>query len=242
MEFASKVIVITGAAQGLGKSLAEKLSGEGASLALVDIASESLEELSAKIGGDHIKSYVCDISDAEQVSKCISGIINDFQHIDVLINNAGVWTDDQLETDKPELRKKALEVNVLGHIQVVEECLPYFQKNSAGHIVEVVSTSGVSDLKDGDNSSWKTYGASKWAMRGYINALKKSLENTNIRITSFFPGGFESNLYENANRDNPHQQPWMMATDDVADAVMFCLTRPDDVHVESLVLTKKSNI
>jgi short-subunit dehydrogenase len=58
----------------------------------------------------------------------------------------------------------------------------------------VISTSGASDIVDGDNSEWKTYGASKWAIKGYLNALKKSLYEMNIKVTSFFPGGFESNL------------------------------------------------
>lgn len=59
-------------------------------------------------------------------------------------------------------------------------------------------------------------------------------------MSGFFPGGFESNLYETAGRDKEvqHNQPWMMETDDVADAVVFALTRPDDILVQSMVLTK----
>jgi NADP-dependent 3-hydroxy acid dehydrogenase YdfG len=70
--------------------------------------------------------------------------------------------------------------------------------------------------------------------------LKDSLaaDGIKVKVTGFYPGGFDSNLYENANRPDAHSQPWMMQTEDVADALIFCLTRPADMLVEKLVVTK----
>lgn len=241
MHLSNKIIVITGAAQGLGKTLTDQLTRQGATLALIDFHQELLQETFQTISelSPHSTQHHCDIRNLEQVKEMVKAVIETHGKIDILINDAGVWTDDLLEKERPNLRHTALETNVLGHIQVTEEFLPYFQAQNSGHIFNVISTSGVSDIKDGNNSLWKTYGATKWAMTGYTNALKKALVESRIKVTSFFPGGFESNLYENAGRQDPHDQPWMMRSEDIADIVIFALTRPDDVDIENIVVSKK---
>ena len=110
--------------------------------------------------------------------------------------------------------------------------------SGVSRILNVISTAGVEGIPAGDNTAWKTYGASKWGFKGYTNALRESLRGKQIQVMQFFPGGFESNLYESAQRDNPHNQPWMMKTEDVADIVVFALTRPDDVYMEQIVVSK----
>ena len=155
-----------------------------------------------------------------------------------MVNNAGVWTDDESEKKRPELRKNAFDTNVFGHVQVTEEILPHLNKNES-IIINTISTAGVPDIPSGNNLMWKSYGASKWGMVGYTQALRESLRDTNTKVIQYFPGGFESNLYENAGRENPHNQPWMMKTEDVADIIIFALTRPKDVYMEKIVVSKK---
>lgn len=234
MNLNDKLILLTGAAQGLGKALTEKLAQQGARLILIDQVS-----VTPMPSYTQAETYLCDIRNLSEVKDTIGQIIEKHQKIDILINNAGVWTDNELELKRPELRKQALETNALGHIQITEEVLPYMQRENSGYIFNVISTSGASDITSGDNSLWRSYGASKWAISGYTNALKLALKDTKIKVTGFFPGGFDSNLYENAGRDEAHEQPWMMRADDVADVVVFALTRPYDVMVESIIVSKK---
>jgi NADP-dependent 3-hydroxy acid dehydrogenase YdfG len=174
----------------------------------------------------------------DEVKKTVSSILKDFKSIDILINNAGIWTDEELEEKNPELRKIVLETNALGNIQFTYEVLPHFQKKNAGYIFNVISTAGASDTPAGNNVLWKTYGASKWAMTGFTKALREGLQGTKIKVTAFHPAGFESMLYEKAKRLNAHKQPWMMKTDDVAEVVVFALTRPDDVMMEKIFVNK----
>ncbi len=76
-------------------------------------------------------------------------------------------------------------------------------------------------------------------MTGFTKSLRESLIGTGIKVSGFFPGGIDTNLYENAGRPGAnHAQPWMMSAEDVAQVVLFALTRPADVLVESLTLTK----
>lgn len=232
-----KIVVITGASEGLGKCVAAKVAADGAIVALVAHNEDKLNAVAQEIGGT-AHTYVCDVSVAEQVRNTAEQILREHGRVDILINCAGIWTDEELEKDDPDRRRKVLEVNTLGTIEFVKALEPSLRVQNHGHILNVISTAGTNDTTAGDNTLWQTYGASKWALSGFTRALKDSLDGTKIKVTGFYPGGFESNLYENANRPDPHNQPWMMSTEGVADALIFCLTRPDDMLVEKLVVTK----
>lgn len=235
-----KIAIVTGATHGLGRAMARKIADAGGKVILVARDKDRLEKLQKEIEGAGSRAwiYICDLRKPEMVRKVASDIIG--QHdVDILFNGAGIWTEDELEKTRPELRQAALETNVLGHIEMTETLLPYFQKRNSGYIFNVISTSGASDSPSVDNSSWRAYGASKWAMRGYTNALLSLLKNTKIKVTGFYPGGFDSDIFETAGNSDAHGQPWMMEVEDVADAALFALTRPDDVSVETMVVTKK---
>ena len=232
-----KVIVITGASEGLGKVVATKLANEGAIVPVIAQNEDKLTETANQIGNKAIP-FVCDISVPAQVRSTVDQIMQRFGRVDILINCAGIWTDENLEVTNPERRRRVLEVNAFGTIEFTKALEPTFRAQNHGHILNVISTSGTDDTNAGDNILWQTYGASKWAVAGFTRALRDALSETRIKVTGFYPGGFESNLYENANRDDPHDQPWMMKTEDVADALIYCLTRPSDMLIEKIVITK----
>ncbi len=236
----NKVVVITGGGSGLGRFVGIKVSELGARVALVARTEKELKIVKDLIKKDNgfAEYFICDISNIKEVKNTVMKIFHKFKNIDILVNNAGIWTDEDLETNDPNLRRKVLETNALGSIQFTYEILPYFQKKNEGYIFNVISTAGVSDTPSGNNSLWKTYGASKWAITGFTKALRDSLKDTKIRVTAFHPGGFDSMLYEKAKRSNPHNQPWMMKTEDIADIVIFALTRPKDVLMERIVVSK----
>lgn len=85
-----------------------------------------------------------------------------------------------------------------------------------------------------ENKDWLTYTATKWALTGYTRALKYAIESTKIKVTGLFPGGFESNIFETAGEKDAHNQPWMMRTSDVADAVIYALDAPDDLWINTI--------
>jgi len=239
--FEGKTVLITGATHGLGKVLAEKIASGGGKLILVARNQGLLEKVKQEIqksGAVQAATYACDVRNIDAVHVVMAEIMK-AHDIDVLINNAGIWTEDELEADHPELRRAALETNTIAHVEITEALLPHFRKKNSGHIFNVISASGASDSPSGDNSSWRAYGASKWAMRGYTNALLSLLKDTKIKVTGFYPGGFDSNIFETAGNKDAHDQPWMMNIGDVADVALFTLTRPADVLMETVVVTKK---
>lgn len=239
-QLVGKVIVITGASSGLGRQLALMSAQAGAKVVLISNEKGPLRELNHQINanGGHSEFVHCDIRSRRQVATAATYIRERFKRIDILVNNAGVWTDDELEKQDPQKRNEAFSVNAIGNIQFNEALLPMFQRQNSGHIFNVLSTSALADLGEGNNTKWKSYGASKWAFAGYAKALRESLAHTNIKVTEFLPGGFDSKLYERAGRPQPHNQPWMMKVEDVAEVAMFVLSRPDDVLIPRIVVTK----
>lgn len=240
MDLAKKSILITGAAQGLGKQLAKKLAKKNARIILLDKNKKKLAKTAGEISkiGKTADYFVCDIRENDSIKNSISSVLQQHKTIDILINNAGIWTDDELEKSDPDRRLDVLKTNILGQIQITETLLPHLKKQERSTIFNIISSAGVLGIPAGDNSNWKTYGASKWGLTGYTHALRDSLRDTNIKVVQFFPGGFESNLYEGAGRTDPHDQPWMMKASDVADIVLFTLSRPDDVYIEQLTVSK----
>lgn len=236
----SKTVLITGASSGLGREMAIQLAEKNFQVLILARSGDKLDDLVKEIesSGGNAQAYVCDIRDSDQVKQTANQILKDHKSVDILVNNAGAWTDDNLQQKNPDLMNQALETNILGQVRVTEAFLPHFKQKNSGKIFNTISTSAVLGIPAGDNTIWKVYGASKWGIRGYTNALKESLRDTKIQVLQYFPGGFESDLYEAAGRDNPHNQPWMMRVEDVAEIAVFMLTRPDDIYLEQVVVSK----
>ena len=189
-----KVVVVTGASQGLGRELALKLGKLGAKVALVARTEKLLSEVKSLIEKDDgtAEYFVCDVTNYEQVNNTIEKIVKTFGTIDILVNGAGIWTTDEFESKRPELIEQAFKVNSIGPIYFTKAVLPTMRKNNAGHILNVISKAGL-DIPE--NKDWLTYTATKWAMTGYTKALKYELANTKIKVSALFPGGFESNIF-----------------------------------------------
>lgn len=242
MDLKGKTVLLTGASSGLGKEVAGKLAEAGAILGLIARNGEELaqvqQELSSKTT---VYAYPIDITDQAKIKSTIDDFTSEVSRVDVLINNAGVWTDNTIEAVEPKRIDEAFKVNAIATINLTNIVVPIMKRQDTGYIFNVISSSGESDTDSGDNTEWAVYGATKWALTGFTRALTKSLKDTKIKVTAFHPGGFESNLYENAGWDKEleHNQPWMMKTSDVADVVMFALSTPPDVQIERLLVTKK---
>jgi NAD(P)-dependent dehydrogenase (short-subunit alcohol dehydrogenase family) len=242
---AGSVVLITGAGSGLGRHVAHQLAQLGCRLALVDADASAVTQLAEHLAaaGHDARGYRCDISELEEVAATLARIAHDFDgSLDILINNAGIWTDEEIEARDPSRRRTAFLVNALGPIQVTDAALPLLRAGAPNaQILNVVSSSAASDTTANDNRRWSTYGATKAALAGFTTTLTAQLAPEAIKVSALFPGGFESDMYERAgSADEHHDAVWMMRTEDIADIIVFVLTRPADVQIERVLVTKRS--
>jgi NADP-dependent 3-hydroxy acid dehydrogenase YdfG len=235
----NKTILITGGTQGLGKELAIKLDKLGANLIIVARRESFYNEFASDLKGDH-KFYSVDVGDVAQVKSLAEKLAD--RQIDVLVNNAGIWTADDLEVRDLTRREDALKTNLLGAINITNAFLPNILKSEKPQLIFTNSIAGTQGF-GGEGVEWATYNASKWGLKGYVIALKDRFRGQKIKISSIYPGGFDSNIYENAKDGDPnswHNQSWQMRTETVANAVLFILEQPDDANVDEIVITNMS--
>ncbi len=232
----NKIVIVTGASQGLGKELSIQLAALGAKLALISRTEKDLQQTKHTITniGGIAEYFVCDVTDIDQVNKSILAIKNHYSTIDILVNGAGIWTTDEFEEKRPELIEQAFKVNSIGPIYCTKAVLPILKQKNSGHILNIISKAGTDTY---ENKDWPTYTATKWAVTGYTKAIKYSLQGTKIKVSAFYPGGFESNIFETAGEQDAHNQSWMMRTSDVANAVISMLNVSDDLYIKSLEIS-----
>jgi len=134
-----KTIVITGGSDGLGKTLTKSLSQEYKVIILA-----TNEEKMKLVAKEYDCTYkVCDVSDYDSVERIINEIVVEHKKIDVLINNAGLWIQGELDTNDSDRIKRVIEVNLLGTINVSKAVIPFMKENKEGLIININSQAGI---------------------------------------------------------------------------------------------------
>jgi NADP-dependent 3-hydroxy acid dehydrogenase YdfG len=211
---------ITGASRGIGAAVARKLSEQGVRLGL---ASRSGDDL----GLPDALGVECDVTSPGQVDAAVAATADRFGGIDVLVNNAGVGAyGPYLELD-PQHLEEMIDVNLKGTLYAVRSALPHLLKSDAADIVTIASVAGLRGLP-----KEAVYCASKFGQVGFMRALDHELREHGVRCTNVCPGGVATDFAMGRGRtpDMPELKG-MMNGDDVADTVLFVVTRPRHVRM-----------
>jgi short-subunit dehydrogenase len=218
------VVLLTGAAQGIGRATATLLAARGYRLALVDRAEERLNDLASALGAGRagIAARVADVRDPGAVKEAVSDLEQTVGPTDVLVPCAGVGTlASALDLDLDGFRAM-LEVNVLGVARTIEAVLPGMFARGAGHIVGIASVSSYRGLP------WMPgYSASKAALATYLEGLRPALKRRGVRITTVYPGFVRTGM----TVDTPFRRPVAMLEPAEAAAyiVRAIMRRPRDL-------------
>lgn len=218
-----KVIVITGGSDGLGKSIAKKLNIDND----VIILSNNEENLIKTSNELKCKYYVCDVTDYVQVENTIKKIIEKYNDIDVLINNAGVWLAGDLTGIDYDRINKCIDVNTKGPIYMTKAVLPNMYRRKKGLIINVCSQASF----DSDDFS-TVYNASKWAMRGFNRSIQKDVSKKGIKVTGFYPGFMQTDIFKKAGND--YDTSTGLEVEKVTRAIEFIISCEDDVVIPEL--------
>jgi 3-oxoacyl-[acyl-carrier protein] reductase len=183
--FVGKVAVITGAAQGMGKQVAVDMASEGAKVVISDILPDILEKTRAEIekAGGECLSVLCDVSSPQQVDDMIQKTIERFGTVDILINNAGLLLTGAIEELTDDIIDKTLDINVKGVLYAIRAVTPIMKAKKYGRIVNVASITG----KNGDNTTFPVYGASKGAVITLTRSMARALGPFGITVNGIAP-------------------------------------------------------
>jgi short-subunit dehydrogenase len=194
-EFAGKVCVITGAASGIGAALAGDLAGKGAVLALVDRDAGGLEKVAdaARAAGADVSTYVVDLSDRADRLDLAAQVLARHDHVDLLVNNAGVALGGLLHQVSLDDIDWLLEINLRAVITTTKAFLPHLMTRPGAHIVNVSSLFGLAAPP-----GQVAYSTSKFAVRGFTEALRHEMAPHGIGVTVVHPGGVATNIAINA--------------------------------------------
>lgn len=194
------VIVITGAASGMGRQMAIQLADLGAHLALSDINGEALQKTVALISNKSvkIKTDVINVADEKAVFNYANDVMDYFGHVDRIINNAGKTGGDTINDVSVESFKFVMDINFYGVFYFTKAFLPHLIKRPSASIVNMGSLNSFVPFPTNG-----AYNCSKYAVLGLSETLHQELKNTNIKVTSVHPGGIQTNLILNSNNVGP---------------------------------------
>jgi len=210
-----RVAVITGASRGIGAAVARVLAGNGVKLGL---ASRSGDDL----GIPDALAEPCDVRDAAQVKAVVELTAERFGGVDILVANAGVGAYGPFLELSPEHLEEMIDVNLKGTLYAVRAALPHLFQSEAADIVTLASEAGRRGLPNE-----AVYCASKFGQVGFTRALDHELRERGVRCTSVCPGGVATDFALEEGRGRSESAlPGMMAAEDVAEVVLFVLTRP----------------
>ncbi len=237
MNLKNKIAVITGATGGIGGAIAKKLSKEGCRLILTGRDMEALKKLKQELNGESIIVEI-DVADSNSVEKGFENIFSHFDHLDILVNSAGVMPLSYLKNRHLEEWLQTIEVNVKGTLRMIDGALPSMKKHKSGHIVNIASVDGKELYKGG-----AIYGASKAAIIALSRAMRMELSpEFGIKVTSIEPGTVDTDLREDItdeellkDKDYNKQEP-KLKPDDIARAVLYALQEPEGVNVNEILI------
>jgi NADP-dependent 3-hydroxy acid dehydrogenase YdfG len=234
-----KVVVITGASSGLGEAIARHLASLGAKVVLGARRTERLEKLVAEINLEKGQAVAVptDVTKRQDVERLASTAVEQFDRLDVLVNNAGIMQLSSLDKLRVEEWDRMIDVNIKGVLYGIAAVLPVMNKQQSGHIINIASVAGLKVFGAGGT----VYSATKFAVRALSEGLRAEA-GANIRTTIISPGAIESELKEGST--DPEAQEMVrefyranqIPADSVARAVAYAIEQPIEVDVNEIVL------
>ncbi|MDH4872959.1 SDR family NAD(P)-dependent oxidoreductase [Pseudomonas sp. BN515] len=192
---AGKVAVITGAGSGIGRALAHQLADMGCHLALADIDADGLEATATPLrrAGLQLSTHALDVSDREAVHAFADSVMARHGRTDLVINNAGVAVSQTIAELRYDDFEWLMGINFWGVVHGTKAFLPHLLNQGEGHIVNVSSIFGIVSMP-----TQGAYNASKFAVRGFTEALRQELCGTAIKVSCVHPGGIRTNIARSA--------------------------------------------
>ncbi len=239
--FSNQTVFVTGASSGIGEATAHAFGREGARLILAARREDRLKKLAATLKEAHgTESFVLklDVADHRKVAAHLESLPAAWRRIDVLVNNAGLSRGlGKLHEGSLDDWDEMIDANVKGLLAVSRAVIPWMVSRGSGHIINLGSIAG-HEVYPGGN----VYCATKFAVRAITKGMALDLLSTPIRVTSVDPGLAETEFSivrfrgDEQRASAPYQGLMALTGDDVADAIIWCASRPPNVNIAEVIL------
>lgn len=237
-ELAGKVAAITGAASGIGLECARTLIGAGARVVLIDRAEEALSSASVELGDQAIPLRI-DLTDPESMGTMMSQVLEKAGQLDIFHANAGAYVGGEVLGGDPDAWDRMLNLNVNALFRSIHAVLPHMVERKSGDIIVTSSIAGLVPVV------WEPiYTASKHAVQAFVHTLRRQVAKYGLRVGAVAPGPVVTALIKDWPKEKIEEEMaagGLMQPVEVAQAVLFMLTRPRNVTIRDLVILPQSN-
>lgn len=226
--------MVTGASRGIGRAIALALAGAGARVTLVARGVQGLHDVANDIGA-MAHAMPCDLGDMASVAALAEHLRIDEGAPDILVNNAGLFPLAALDETDPALFEQTVRLNLVAPFYLLRALLPVMKAKRVGHVVTIGSVADRS-VFPGNGA----YCATKFGQRALHEVLLQELRGSELRSTLISPAATDTSIWDAIDPDNRHGFPkraQMLRSADVAEAVLWAVTRPAHVNVDELRLS-----
>lgn len=226
-DLTGETCIITGASSGIGEAAARRLAAEGAEVILVARSADKLETLAEELG-ENAQAWPADVGDAGAVGRLFEYIKTEYGGVDLMFNNAGVGYNDLFAESSPEEWKKQIDANLYGVLNCTHAAIPLMKGREAPMISTVSSVAG----RFG-RPGWSVYCATKHAVTGFHETLRKELGEQGIRVSVIEPGQVYTPWGFNVPEDTMKQgrdRVDALRADDIAAALIYTFAQPGRVN------------
>ena len=228
-----KVAAVTGAASGIGLACTKALIDQGANVALIDKDVDKIESLSAELG-DCAFPISVDLLDNTSLSSMLSKVLQINGKLDIFYANAGAYVGGDVLQGNPDDWDHMLNLNINATFRAIHSILPHLVSQKAGDIVLTSSIAGVIPVV-----TEPIYTASKHAIQAFTHSLRRQVSKHGVRVGAILPGPVATPLLDDWPKDKLEEallSGSIMEAKEVAECVIFMLTRPKQVTIRDLVL------
>jgi 3-hydroxy acid dehydrogenase/malonic semialdehyde reductase len=242
MSLRGKTVFITGASAGIGAATAYAFAAEGARLLLAARRMEKLTVVADQAlerGAAEVNAFELDVRNQPAVAEAVAGLPAEWSAIDILVNNAGLSRGlDKLYEGKIEDWEEMIDTNVKGLLYMTRAVVPGMVARGSGHVVNMGSTAGELPYPGG-----AVYCATKAAEKSINDGLRQDVLGTPVRVTSIDPGMVETDFSlvrfrgDEARAAKVYQGVTPLTPEDVADAILWAVSRPAHVNIAHVLMT-----
>ena len=232
-----KIAIVTGASSGIGRAVAYELARHGVKQVLTARSKDRLVALAEDLDSEAV-IVPADMTSPKDIRLIVENAITEFGRIDILLANAGIYISGDVVDGEPDAWDQLISTNVTGVFRLVHAVLPHLLARRSGDILVTSSISGHQAIQ------WEPiYSASKHAIQAFVHGLRRQLLATGIRVGAVAPGMVLNELWgliDPAEIDQKVEQGSGLRSEDVAEAIVFMLTRPQHLTIRDLVMLPRA--